>query len=68
VSEGKQPNILDYLINQRIKLVINVLKMEGASSLKAIDDDYLIRRKAVEFGIPVITDLELTDALINAIR
>ncbi|MCP8321527.1 MAG: ATP-grasp domain-containing protein, partial [archaeon] len=68
VSEGKQPNILDYLINQKIKLVINVLKLEGASSLKALDDDYTIRRKAVEFGIPVITNLELTDALANAIK
>ncbi len=68
VSESKKPNILDYLINQKIKLVINVLKLEGASSLKAIDDDYLIRRKAVEFGIPVITNLELTDALVRAIK
>ncbi|MCP8309307.1 MAG: carbamoyl-phosphate synthase (glutamine-hydrolyzing) large subunit [archaeon] len=68
VSEGKQPNILDYLINQKIKLVINVLKLEGSSSLKALDDDYIIRRKAVEFGIPVITNLELTDALANAIK
>lgn len=68
ISEEKQPNILDYLINQRIKLVINVLKLEGISSLKALDDDYLIRRKAVEFGIPVITNLELTNALVNAIE
>jgi carbamoyl-phosphate synthase large subunit len=68
VSESKKPNILDYLINQRIKLVINILKLEGAGSLKALDDDYLIRRKAVEFGIPVITNLELAHALVNAIK
>ncbi|MDH5481546.1 MAG: carbamoyl-phosphate synthase (glutamine-hydrolyzing) large subunit [Candidatus Bathyarchaeota archaeon] len=67
VSEKKQPNILDYLTDQRIKLVISVLKLEGADPLRALDDSYVIRRKAVEFGIPVITNLELADALINAI-
>jgi carbamoyl-phosphate synthase large subunit len=68
VSEDKQPNILDYLMNQRIRLVINVLNLDGMTSQKVLDDDYLIRRKAVEFGVPVITNLELTEALINAIR
>ncbi|MEM3383504.1 MAG: carbamoyl-phosphate synthase (glutamine-hydrolyzing) large subunit [Nitrososphaerales archaeon] len=68
VSESKKPNILDYLINQRIKLVINILKLEGTDSMRALDDDYIIRRKAVEFGIPVITNLELTDALVKAIK
>ncbi|MCP8306938.1 MAG: carbamoyl-phosphate synthase (glutamine-hydrolyzing) large subunit [archaeon] len=68
VSEEKQPNILDYLISRKIKLVINVLKLKGVKSKKVLDDDYLIRRKAVEFGVPVITNLELTNALINAIR
>lgn len=68
VSERKQPNILDYLIDQKIKLVISLLKLEGLGTLKALDDDYIIRRKAVEFGVPVITNLELADALVNAIR
>jgi carbamoyl-phosphate synthase large subunit len=35
---------------------------------QAITDGYLIRRKAVEFGVPVITNLELVDSLANALR
>lgn len=68
VSEKKQPNILDYLTDRKIKLVISILRLEGSSVRKALGDDYIIRRKAVEFGIPVITNLELADALVNAIH
>ncbi|NLE06706.1 MAG: hypothetical protein GX638_18140, partial [Crenarchaeota archaeon] len=34
---------------------------------QAITDGYLIRRKAVEFGVPVFTNLELVDSLVNAL-
>ncbi len=67
VSEGKQPNVVEYLVDQKIRLIISVLMLESSNKKAAIDDDYIIRRKAVEFGIPVITNLELAGALVDTI-
>ncbi|MGQ9551805.1 MAG: carbamoyl-phosphate synthase (glutamine-hydrolyzing) large subunit [Candidatus Bathycorpusculaceae bacterium] len=67
VSERKKPNVLDFLVTRKLNFVINTphpSTIEG----QAITDGYLIRRKAVEFGIPIITNLELADTLANALR
>ena len=70
-----RPNILDYITNKEIKLVINIpsLNNNGMSGEKLIkskifDDEYIIRRRAVEFGVPVITNLELAKALDSAME
>jgi len=68
VSENKEPNILDYLTNRRIKLVINIPNLTGEKFKQIINDEYSIRRKAVEFGIPVLTNIHLVDALMNSIN
>ena len=64
VSEPGDPNILDYLMEGKIKMVINIHGLnDGPLSRQILEDEYLIRRRAVEFGVPVITNLELADAL-----
>jgi carbamoyl-phosphate synthase large subunit len=67
ISEGKNPNVLDFLLEQKLNFVINT-PHPNKIDLQAITDGYLIRRKAVEFGIPIITNLELADNLANALR
>ena len=68
VSEKKKPNIMDYLQNREIRLVINIPSHEGDSaSHRILKDEYLIRRKAAEYGIPIVTNLELARALIKAL-
>jgi carbamoyl-phosphate synthase large subunit len=68
VRERKQPNILDYLTSREIKLVINIPSHEKeAESRLILRDEYVIRRKAAEFGIPVVTNLELARALVRAL-
>ncbi len=74
IGEQKQPNILDYLVNKNIGMVINIPNINGAAgsegmerTRKVLEDEYLIRRKAVEFGVPVITNMELLEALTSAI-
>jgi len=62
ISENKKPNIIDCLMNGTVGLVINIPDTNINQR-----DEYLIRRKAVEFGIPVITNFELANALANAI-
>jgi len=67
ISEGKKPNVLDFLVERKLKFVFNIPHPNRIVS-QAITDGYLIRRKAVEFGVPVITNLELIDSLANALR
>ena len=68
VREKKSPNILDYLTSRKIKLVINIPSHEkDAESRLILRDEYVIRRKAAEFGIPVVTNLELAQALVRSL-
>lgn len=68
VSEERSPNILDYLLNGTIKLVINIATPVEGEEDRVMVDEYLIRRKAVEYGVPVITNLELASRLANALN
>jgi len=62
ISEGKSPNVLDFIENGRLKLIVNTPN-PGRTKQLAVTDGYLIRRKAVESCIPIITNLELADRL-----
>jgi len=68
VSEKRKPNIMDYIQNREVRLVINIPSHEGdPSSNRILRDEYLIRRKAAEFGIPIVTNLQLARALTKAL-
>ena len=62
--EGKEPNAATYLSHKKIDLVINIPKSFEEEELR---NDYLIRRRAVEYGIPVITNPELAVTLTGAL-
>jgi carbamoyl-phosphate synthase large subunit len=69
VNEGCDPNILDYLQERKIDLVINVPMANKSSNMSdIITDGYVIRRQAVEFNIPVITNLQLAAALVDVLK
>jgi carbamoyl-phosphate synthase large subunit len=53
--------------NRKLKLIINTPSPEKIE-LQAITDGYLIRRKAVECDIPIITNIELADRLADALQ
>ncbi len=63
-DEDKKPNTLDYLRNKIIDLVINIPKDLTKTELS---NDYLIRRSAVDFNIPLITNARLASAFLMAI-
>jgi carbamoyl-phosphate synthase large subunit len=63
------PNILDYLQERKIDLVINVPVANRKTNYSDIlTDGYIIRRQAVEFNIPVITNLQLAEALVDVLK
>jgi carbamoyl-phosphate synthase large subunit len=63
------PNILDYLQDHKVDLVINVPSPnKGTSYAEVLTDGYIIRRQAVEFNVPVITNLELASTLVKVLK
>jgi carbamoyl-phosphate synthase large subunit len=59
-----KPNITDYLRGGKIGLVINIPVLKTAENQEEIlKDEYTIRQLAVEFNVPVITNLQLASAL-----
>jgi carbamoyl-phosphate synthase large subunit len=62
--ENKEPNTLSYIADGKIDLVINIPKNIEKEEL---DNDYLIRRKAVDFDVPLITNLQLAKRFVEAI-
>ncbi len=63
-NEDKKPNTVDYIKEKKIDLVINIPKNYQEEELT---NDYTIRRTAVDFNIPLITNTRLAQATIDAI-
>jgi len=62
-TEAGSPNAMEVLDARAVDLVINIPKNTGEEELR---NDYLIRRKAADFGIPLVTDVQLARRFIEA--
>ncbi len=63
--EKKEPNIMTYLNEGKIDLVINIPK---SSEKDELENDYEIRRKAVDMNINLITNVQVAKRFIKAFR
>jgi len=62
-DDHQEPNVLTYLREKKIDLVINIPKNLSKGEL---DNDYKIRRTAIDFGIPLLTNARLASKFIRA--
>ncbi len=62
--EGKSPNALELIQKRKVDLVVNIPK---DASDEELENDYIIRRSAVDHGIPLVTNIQLAERLANAI-
>ncbi|MEM4808744.1 MAG: ATP-grasp domain-containing protein, partial [Candidatus Nezhaarchaeales archaeon] len=69
VSEPtRKPNIMDAILNREVDLIINIpASITLDKYAEMLRDEYIIRRKAVELGIPVVTTLEMAYALLKVV-
>ncbi|MBW2985006.1 ATP-grasp domain-containing protein, partial [Candidatus Woesearchaeota archaeon] len=61
----KKLNIINLLEQGQIDLVINIPE-DGYNKIQ-LEDEYEIRRKAVDFGIPLLTNLQIARLFIHSI-
>jgi len=64
LHEARSPNLLDFLKNKKIDLVINITDPHVR---KEVDDDYRIRRAAIDWGVSLFTNLQAADLLIESL-
>lgn len=62
-DEGKQPQALDLLHEKKIDMVVNIPK---DLSPRELTNGYKIRRAAIDFNIPLLTNSRLASAFIAA--
>lgn len=62
-DENIQPNVMDYIRNKQFDLVVNIPKNLTQGELA---NDYTIRRSAIDYNIPLITNSRLASAFIYA--
>ncbi len=63
-DEKAEPNVMDLIRNKKFDMVINVPKNLSKTEL---NNDYEIRRGAIDFNIPLITNARLASAFINGL-
>jgi carbamoyl-phosphate synthase large subunit len=64
ISEKKSPNILTYLEQKKFDLVINTQSLKDKVSEK---DGYVIRRKAIDYNIPLIKNIKIANLFVQSI-
>lgn len=62
-NDEQQPNIMDYVKNKKLDLIVNIPRNLTKGEL---DNGYKVRRGAVDYNIPLITNARLASAFINA--
>lgn len=64
IHENKSPNILGYFGQKKIDLAINIV---DSHIKKNVDDDYAIRRFAIDYNTPLFTNLQKAALFVKAI-
>ncbi|MCI4351967.1 MAG: carbamoyl-phosphate synthase (glutamine-hydrolyzing) large subunit [Thermoplasmata archaeon] len=69
VSEpDRHPNILEALADDQVSIVLNVpLSLSQEKLERMLEDEYVLRRRAVELGVPLFTSLEVFQAYVEGL-
>ncbi len=69
VSEpDRHPNILEALSDHQVSVVLNVpLSLSQEKLERMLEDEYVLRRRAVELGVPLFTSLEVFQAYVEGL-
>jgi carbamoyl-phosphate synthase large subunit len=69
ISEpDRNPNVGRFIAERKLDLILNIpqtIALEKYAEM--LEDEYLIRRKAVELGIPVLTNLEVIETFVKGL-
>lgn len=61
----QKPNVIDAIVNREIDLIINIPKSNAV--MQVITDGYKIRRYAIDYHIPLITNLQIASLFLHCL-
>lgn len=64
-SENREPNVVSAIVDRKVDLIINIPRF-GAKS-EVLTDGFRIRRLAVDHHIPLITNLQLAETMLQSL-
>jgi carbamoyl-phosphate synthase large subunit len=64
IQERRRPSLLEYISPDRLDLIVNI---PAGYDRKELTDGYIIRRRATDYGIPLITNLQLAELFVKSI-
>jgi len=64
IHERRKPSLLEYMTPDRLDLIINV---PSGYDRRELTDGYIIRRRATDVGISLITNLQLAELFVKSI-
>ncbi len=64
IRTGLKPNVVELFAKRTIDLVINIPKNY---SREEITEGYLLRRKAIDFNIPLITNMQVAELIVDSL-
>lgn len=62
--DQRKPNVIDYITENKIDMIVNIPKNFQEEE---ITNGYLIRRKAADFGVTLITEVQLAKRVIKSV-
>jgi carbamoyl-phosphate synthase large subunit len=65
INEKQSPNILTMLEKKKFDLVINTQSLKHVHAVER--DGYIMRRKAIDYNIPLINNLKIAELFVNSI-
>ena len=66
---ARKPNITELLNTRDVGIIVNIpqaLSLDKYLAMKS--DEYIMRRKAADMGVPVITNLQMAKAIVRALK
>jgi carbamoyl-phosphate synthase large subunit len=64
IRENRRPSLLEVIAPGKADLVINI---PIGYDRRTLTDGYIIRRRAIDFGVPLITNLQLAELLVKSL-
>jgi len=64
IKDKEEPNVLDVISSRKVDFVINI---PNSMNREVISDGYLMRRKAIDYNLPLITNQRLAMLFIDSI-
>lgn len=64
LQQKKKPNVIDFFSQRKLDLVIAI---PNEFDRKALEAEYELRRQAVDFNVPLVTNRQLAKMLINSL-